>query len=224
MQTESNTVIVGEAGQGSLGPWLTVTGQEVADLRTHPFFTEALSEFLKIILHIKIRFEHPLLWLTKGEALSRLVNANLHDGWDDTRSCAVQVRHQKTSGRRLHCGLCPNCLLRRQSLMAAGLQDPDSNYDYSCIVEEDGFGASVQKRAAQGLMPLIELACIRQGSLGADVTGREVQDLAEHLHMSLADANQRLDNLIALHRTELQSFLHARPVRSILRQIGEAFL
>lgn len=224
MQTQSNTVIVGEAGQGSLGPWLTVTGQEVADLRTHPFFTEALSEFLRIILQVKVRFEHPLLWKTKGEVLSRLVSANLHGGWDDTRSCAVQVRHQQASGHRLHCGLCPNCLLRRQSLMAAGLQDPDSKYDHSCIVEEDSSGGTVQRQAAQGLMPLIEFASIRQGALGEDVVGREVRGLAEHLHMSLADTNQRLDNLITLHRTELQNFLGARPARSILRQIGEVLL
>lgn len=224
MQTESNAVIVGEAGQGSLGPWLTVTGQEVADLRTHPFFTDALSEFLQIILQVKFRFEHPLLWKTKGEVLSRLVGANLHDGWDDTRSCAVQVRHQQTSGRRLHCGLCPNCLLRRQSLTAAGLQDPDSSYDYSCIVEDDSCSGSVQRRAAQGLMPLIEFACIRQSPIGDDVIGREIRGLAEHLNMSLTDAYQRLDNLVALHRAELQSFLRERPARSILRQIGEAFL
>ncbi len=224
VQSESNIVIIGEAGQGSLGPWLTVTGNEVADLRTHPFFTNALSEFLKTILQIKVRFEHPLLWKTKGEVLSALVRANLHDGWDDTHSCAVQVRHQQTNGRRLHCGLCPNCLLRRQSLMAARLQDLDSNYDYSCFVEEGSSVGSVQRRAAQGLMPLVEFACVRRDAVGAHVIGREVRGLAEHLHMSLADANQRLDNLITLHRTELQSFLRARPARSILRQLGEVFL
>ena len=108
--------------------------------------------------------------------------------------------------------------------MAAGLQDVDSNYDYSCIIEEGSSGGSVQRRAAQGLMPLIEFACIKQNASGADVIGSEVQGLAEHLHISLADASQRLDNLIALHRTELKSFLHARPTHSILRQIGEAFL
>lgn len=224
MQTEGNKVIVSEAGQGSLGPWLTATGEEMADLRTHPFFTQTLSDFLKAILEIKIQFEHPFLWKTKGEVLSKLTAADLHQGWHETRSCAVQARHQQTSGRRLHCGLCPNCLLRRQSLMAAGLQDPDCNYDYSCIVANEVSDRSVQRRAAQGLMPLIEFARLKQSPLDVDVVGREIKSLAESLDMSLVEANQRLDQLVALHRIELQTFLHVRPDRSILRQIGKAFL
>jgi len=221
VQSQSNTVIVGEAGQGSLGPWLTLTGEEAPDLRTHPLFTRQLSDFLKAALDVEVKFEHPLIWNTKGESLRNLVSANLQAGWEETHSCAVQARHQKTKGGRVHCGLCPNCLLRRQSLLAAGLDDPDSNYDYGSAVTQD---SSTQKRAAQGLMPLIELACINDEKLPSRVADRQIRALGNNLKLEETETRRRVSRLIDVHKNELKQFVAARPVRSLLRRFGEVLL
>jgi len=222
VQSQSNTVIVGEAGQGSLGPWLTVTGEEVADLRTHPLFTRQLTSFLQSALAVEVKFEHPLLWNTKGESLQRLVSANLHSGWQETHSCAVQVRHQKSEGRRLHCGMCPNCLLRRQSLLTANLDDPDSNYDFGSA--SGRIDMSLRKRVAQGLMPLIELACARATPLLTRVIDRQIKIISDELNLDTIDVEKRVNRLLQTHRDELRTFVFQLPTRSLLRKFGEALL
>jgi 7-cyano-7-deazaguanine synthase in queuosine biosynthesis len=223
VQSGSNMVIVGEAGQGSLGPWLTVTGEETPDLRTHPFFTRRLGEFLATALRADvITFDHPLIWSTKGEGLHRLVEAGLHKGWEDTHSCAVQVRHQETRGKRLHCGLCPNCLLRRQSLLAANLDDPDSNYDYGSANAE--IGSLVQKKVAQGLMPLVDLAHVNESPLLSRVLERQIDVLADAIQLDRSETAKRLSRLIRCHEGELRHFISLCPSRSLLRRFGEALL
>jgi hypothetical protein len=199
-----------------------VTGEEVADLRTHPFFTQRLTAFLASALGVEIKFEHPLVWKTKGESLQLLVSAKLQEGWEETHSCAVQVRHQKTKGHRLQCGLCPNCLLRRQSLLAAGLSDPDSNYDYGSA--SGSVDSRVQKHVAQGLMPLIELACVRGTPLLSRVVDRQIETIAEKLNLDRSDVEKRVNGLIQTHREELRNFVSQRPTRSLLRRFGEALL
>jgi len=222
MQSQSDVVIVGEAGQGSLGPWLTLIGNEAPDLRTHPYFTNALRELFSVVLERNIKFEHPLLWDTKGEVLQKLVNANLHEGWASTHSCAVQQRHLHSEGLRLQCGLCPNCLLRRQSLLAAGLNDA-RGYDFSSVSDDES-DTSLQKQAAQGLMPLVEFACLKENPIASQVLARELTTFAERMGFDNNDVQQRVTRLINAHGRELRSFLNTRPKNSILRQIGEVFL
>jgi len=228
-QCQGDTVVVAESGQGSLGPWLTVTGSEVADIRTHPIFTSALTEVLKPILGCKVVFAHPQLWKTKGETLKQLVDCGLQEGWQQTLSCATQVRHQKNKGARLQCGVCPNCLLRRQSLLAAGLEDKDSNYDYRCTPEpsrtrDSSRATTLRKRISQGLLPLVELAILKQTPLLAKTANRQIEHLATELHLNSIDVSQRVDRLVEVHRRELRSFIDSRPTNSIIREFGEALL
>lgn len=224
-ESEGNTVIMSESGQGSLGPWLTVTGQEMPDLRSHPLFTLELSRFLKLVLDRDIKFEHPQLWETKGQTIRRLIDNRLHADWERTFSCAVQVRHQKNVGRRLHCGVCPNCFLRRQSLLNAGLEECDSKYDYQCMPrarDDEAEGADLKKRIAQGLLPLIDLAQVRATPLLARTTERRLTAFARRVGKDPGEVSRRTDTLLAMHREELTNFLARQPNGSLVRELGEA--
>jgi hypothetical protein len=226
-QSEGNTVIVAESGQGSLGPWLTVTGQETPDVRTHPLFTSALADFLKLVLDRQIRFEHPQLWETKGNTLKQLVKGKLESGWQKTFSCAVQVRHQRNSGRHLHCGLCPNCLLRRQSLWAAGLDDSEDEYDYRCTpsgnaTPDGSILKDLRKRIAQGLLPLIELARLRATPLLARTADRKIAAFARILQVDPQVTMRSTNALVEAHGQELSNFIKSRSPNSLVRQLAEA--
>ena len=238
-QSEGDIVVVPESGQGSLGPWLTVTGQEAPDIRTHPIFTSALADLLEPILGRRIRFEHPHFWETKGQTLTRLVANRLEDGWQDTFSCAVQVRHQQTPGPHLQCGLCPNCLLRGQSLWAAGLQEPDHKYDYGrgpSRSRAPGENEKMKRRIAQGLLPLVEFAQLRSTPLMARTTDRQIARFAREVQADLKGLfphnmrvdyktmTRRTDDVINTHRHELSDFLSSRPSGSQIRQLGGALL
>jgi hypothetical protein len=225
-QSEGNTVVMAESGQGSLGPWLTVIGQEAPDVRTHPLFTRILADFLKLILEREIKFEHPQLWETKGQTLKRLVESTLQAGWMKTFSCAVQVRHQRKAGRHLQCGVCPNCLLRRQSLLAAGLEEPEDEYDYRCTPAGDGDNENannaLRRRVAQGLLPLIEFAELLATPLLARTAERKIESFARDMEVDPIVTMNNTNALVQTHREELSNFIASRPPDSLVRQLGEA--
>jgi 7-cyano-7-deazaguanine synthase in queuosine biosynthesis len=235
-QSEGNIVVVPENGQGSIGPWLTVTGQEAPDLRTHPIFTSLLSEWLEAVLERPIRFEHPHIWETKGETIHRLVSNNIHAGWAETFSCAVQARQQRTKGRRVQCGLCPNCILRRQSLLAAGLHESDAKYDRNDIITRRQSDQGLRKRVAQGLLPLIEFAQVRATPVLSRTTdlqiarfSRVVADDANarfstNVRLGCDEMRKRTNSLVETHRSELAKFLSRQSESSLLRQVGEVLL
>jgi 7-cyano-7-deazaguanine synthase in queuosine biosynthesis len=225
-QSEGDTVVIAESGQGSLGPWLTVTGQESPDVRSHPIFTSALSQVLEPVLGRRISFEHPQLWKTKGETLSMLCEANLHKGWERTFSCAIQVRHQQNTERHLQCGVCPNCLLRRQSLFAAGLSPNQEEYDIKCELNASSLRnsahSSLYKRATQGILPLVELARVRSSPIFSKAFELQTRRLAHALNESVDVTFANATKLVDTHRAELEAFLRSLPNNSAIRELGEA--
>jgi hypothetical protein len=124
----SSTILCAEAGQGSFGPWLDPVGRETPDIRTHPLFSRLLEEFIKAVLDHQVRFDHPRLWSTKGETLKALVDLGIHEGWETTLSCAHRRNFTRLERKRVNCGACCACLLRRASLRAAGLDHDSSRY------------------------------------------------------------------------------------------------
>ena len=165
----TSRALVAESGQGSLGPALTPIGNEVPDVRMHPAFTAELSELLTLVLGQRVRFEHPRMWCTKGETLKELVNAGLSDDWQRTRSCPRDARDLK-SQRRIHCGVCASCLLRRQSLAVAGLDADGEDYQWPHLSARDLAAAAMngerptrqndERYAACGVLAMAELAAL----------------------------------------------------------------
>jgi 7-cyano-7-deazaguanine synthase in queuosine biosynthesis len=124
---EADRVIVPESGQGSLGPWLNPVGNEAPDVRMHPFFTASLSKFLTSVFGRQIGHEHPQLWKTKGKTLRESKNNGLEEHWWETTSCP-RGRKVCLNRRRVQCGVCASCLMRRQSLLAAALDQGKEVY------------------------------------------------------------------------------------------------
>jgi 7-cyano-7-deazaguanine synthase in queuosine biosynthesis len=232
-QSESDLVVVAESGQGSLGPWLAPVGCEAPDLRCHPLFTSALSVLLKPILARTIRFEHPQLWSTKGATLRKLKREGLAEGWDRTHSCSRQARHQKRGSRRLHCGICPNCVLRRQSALAAELADREDAYGEAATLEQfggDGFDRSLHKRlierAAIGFMPGAQLARFLDGPFTASIIADRSRELVQARAITHSGAwrEQETANwircLVQDHAREVAQFVESRSPTSFYRALS----
>src|ERR1017187_2513091 len=222
---EADRIIVPESGQGSLGPWLSPVGNEAPDLRMHPFFTASLSIFLTSIFGRRIEHEHPQLWKTKGETLRELKNSGLEEQWWKTKSCP-RGRKVCMDGKRVQCGVCASCLLRRQSLLAAALDQGKEVYLWGNL------SAPTLRQAAapdardtvpndehQAMCGLYELAALGN-LLNTDSGGRRVADasaeFAAHEGTPQEDVDGRLRRLLVAHRDEW----HA----SIASQKSESFL
>ncbi len=227
----ADRVIVSESGQGSLGPSLTPVGNESPDLRMHPAYTRQLSELLGLVFDRTIHFEHPRLWFTKGETLATLNKANLADDWVRTRSCSRDARHATLNRQRAQCGVCANCLLRRQSLMAAGLDTSQEQYIWSrlsgrSLAEASAEGArptrrNDQQHAVCGVLAMAELASLDRKGMSHSTLDWATADLADALDEPLNDVRLRLARLLAVHRAEWDDFVAAQGSDSFLARFAE---
>ncbi|MDB5823894.1 MAG: hypothetical protein JWR21_2598 [Herminiimonas sp.] len=119
-------VLIPENGQGSLGGSLVRLGAEAPHRSCHPGFTNRLAKFMSRLTSRPVAFAHPALMLTKGQVLLRLVAVRPESGdWLKQHfSCSYDARHANHASKRVHCGVCGNCLLRRMSVFACGIRDP----------------------------------------------------------------------------------------------------
>lgn len=125
MTTKATEVIIPENGQGSIGGSLALLGAEAPHRSCHPGFTSRLSQLFQHLSGHRVEFRHPGLFSTKADVLSALVEVE-GDGkrWmPEHWSCSHDQRHATANHRRIHCGLCGNCILRRSAAMAANIED-----------------------------------------------------------------------------------------------------
>ncbi len=223
-------VLVPESGQSSLGPALCPVGGEALDLRSHPRFTQTLAGFLGSLLEAPIVFEHPRLWHTKGETLQKLNSVGLADRWERTWSCPRSTRHVRLDKTKVHCGVCAACLLRRQSLLRAGLYNAEPyqwpNLSAPTLAEAAAENARPTtkddfRHAACGALCMNSLA--KLGDDGHDPILRQaVSDLPRVLG-SEGELLNNLRHLVCAHQAEWHAFVAAQGDRSYLHQlIGKA--
>lgn len=103
----TSQIIVPESGQGALGPALLPVGQAYEDYRSHPLFTHRMEQFMAALLGLRVSFQFPQLWQTKGETLWRFVK-ECEDGslWAETWSCLQQSRQVSVENKKRQCGIC----------------------------------------------------------------------------------------------------------------------
>lgn len=126
MMAGSSQVVVPENGQGSIGGSLVPLGSEAPHRSCHPGFTSRLSRLLEHLTGRQIQFSHPGLFSTKGDVLTRLsqISPNSAAWMVEHPSCSHDQRHATDGQKRLHCGVCGNCILRRSAANAAKIDDP----------------------------------------------------------------------------------------------------
>ncbi|SDG90651.1 7-cyano-7-deazaguanine synthase [Pelagibacterium luteolum] len=210
-------IVVPESGQGALGPAILPLHNIYADYRNHPAFFRRMEQFLHALLDWSVKFEQPRLWYTKGQTLRdfRLLPGKTNLDLTQTHSC-WQTRRIVNDGYRRQCGLCAACLLRRQSLHAAGIKEDSGTYVVRDLNEASIAAAlttAVADKADRDIM-------IAYGSAGA----RHLQHLADladqpdktlHTHASQIaiatgetcdETTRRLSVMLSVHAEEWRAF------------------
>lgn len=218
-------VIIPESGQGTLGPWLNPVGNEAPDVRMHPFFTAKLTKFLREVFNRNINYEHPQRWKTKGETLRELRNSGLDEGWRDTKSCP-RGRKVCMDGKRVQCGVCASCLPRRQSLLAAGLDEAKGKYFWENLSAQNMGAAAAagtrktrpndERQAKCGFHDLNALANLLEMGSGHKRVFDLAGDLAIHEGARQEDVASKLSQPIVAHRDEWRAFVGAQNSESFL--------
>jgi len=207
-------IVIPESGQSSLGPWLLPMGNEAPDIRTHPIFTARLATFLSAVLDTTVGFDHPQFWKTKGETLRELHELRLHDEWWLTRSCPRR-RHVSLDGNSVQCGVCAACLLRRQSLHAAGLDEGKDRYFWADLgaptlaqaapPSARTTGKNDTRHAWCGMLELANLAAYKCNDNYR--FSRATAELADALGIANATACHHLTRLLGAHAAEWKAYV-----------------
>jgi hypothetical protein len=216
--SDAHRVLVPENGQGSLGGSLVPLGMEAPHRSCHPGFTSRLGRFLFALTGRKVRFEHRALFLTKGQVLASLVKIrpNSSQWLAKHPSCSYDARHAHDGGRKVHCGVCGNCLLRRLSAHAAGIVDstPYRVADIHAPTIESTFGdrelprefsayRDVARNSARSMQRLAELAL----EPDAPRVWAEIEGIARYQERSIPEIKEDMFALLRQHRAEWTEFL-----------------
>lgn len=207
----AKAVVIGESGQGALGPSFARFGNEWPLRSAHPGFTTRLSKFLSQALGSLVQFQLPQLWRTKGDILSELKDRGLLNGWSQTRSCSVRPfqRHGRAA-----CGICGGCLLRQTALNAAGI-GRESNLAFEVsesdlVVRQKDDSASPMSQnekeiLARAALSMTLFAEVSEGKNSSEVISREARDIPDL-------------SSIRNHATEWRGLLESLPPQAWLRR------
>jgi 7-cyano-7-deazaguanine synthase in queuosine biosynthesis len=102
----------------------------------HPELMRLMTDLVSAAAGRRVTFSLPFIRHTKAEIVRAFADANLQAVVPLTASCVhypVRIR-----GSAKQCGLCFACIGRRQSLFAAGVEDPVSQYHRDLFSEEGG--------------------------------------------------------------------------------------
>jgi 7-cyano-7-deazaguanine synthase in queuosine biosynthesis len=215
---DAEAIVIPEAGQGSLGPSLVPVGQESPHRGSHPKFSQFMMTFFQAFWGKPVAIRHPQLWRTKGEVLGLLRTNGIEAGWESTSSCSRDQRFTSTARKkRIQCGLCSGCLLRRMSLFSAGLTESSSNYyweDLSASSLEKVVCSDARRQisdndrdiAVHAVLSMEELA--RQGDLPANDSRIEKAfvDAVGDLQKQDSEIENPLVRLLSAHKNEWRAY------------------
>ena len=98
-----------------------------ASRTTHPLSLRFLESLCSAVTGRDVSVDNPYLFKTKTDVVEVLASHKVQHLIGNTCSCAHLMFKSKT---KKHCGTCSQCIDRRFAIIAAGLQEHDSEADY----------------------------------------------------------------------------------------------
>jgi hypothetical protein len=210
---------IGESGIGCLGPSFVPFGIEQPVSSCHPIFIKKLATFFEHLWGVLPPFELPHLWSTKGEVLTDLRERNALDGWQRTRSCSRNVRRQHPQASANHCGLCPGCMFRRQSLRAADLVEDVGAYYADVFIDQDLPADAQPSDREVGTYAVVDLDELAGVAKKLPTLRGHVLETAKAVGRPPAEVETKLERLFGRHAEEWRGFISTLPARSWLRDV-----
>jgi hypothetical protein len=194
---EAQAIEMMEGGIGAIN-WPLMAGMvgSKATRSSHPTFLRRFSLLLQLITDRDLRVDLPHKHPTKAELVSSLREAGLADVAIRTASC---VHYPLRDSQAKQCGVCPACIFRRQALLIAGIDEPESSYKYDLFARTDHNAPDENLRAF--LMQVNKLSIL-------DYSDEVPRSLVRHLRATDVITDNRIPNeLIDLYRRYRQEWL-----------------
>jgi hypothetical protein len=220
MSAGCSEVVIPENGQGSIGGSLAPLGSEAPHRSCHPGFTSRLSKLLEHLSGHALEFRHPGLFSTKGDVLRSLADLKGRDTkWmSDHWSCSHDQRNSTTGSRRIHCGVCGNCILRRSAAIAADIDDetPYLYQDFTRSTMDASLMEGVPRPRGHKAFDDLAFNGVRSMQRLADLANdpesiavwTEAANIAEAMSVSVSQTHSELAAFLARHARQWEYFLN----------------
>jgi 7-cyano-7-deazaguanine synthase in queuosine biosynthesis len=216
--SDVHRIVVTESGQGALGPVLVRTGHSYPDYRVHPAFSRRMERLLHKLTGHEVRYEYPRLWHTKGETLAAAMALPVPpDFAKRTRSCWQSSQQASVNGARRQCGVCAACMLRRVSMLTAGITEPADAYvwekldvsvfDKGAAQAFQGHTPALREYGIAGVLHLDHLAALASSGTQPRVVRRVARLTADALGQSEDVVLDHLKDLLERHAKEWRRFV-----------------
>jgi len=220
----SGRVVIGENGQGCLGPSVVRRYNEHPHRGAHPHLGCYVEDLFRIVSGSTIKFEFPFLWRTKSDVVAELERAGHALGLAATNSCSRPPSRQGRPGAPPHCGICAGCLLRRVAFEDRVPEAEDAYtwrlLDASTIEDaapDFPTHRSDVELAREAVALLEQLATTRQLPSFSSVERIVLREVSDALGIANEVAQQHLMALLDRHSAEWNSFLERRAPSSWIR-------
>lgn len=216
------SIVIGENGQGALGPVLVPFGDEHPYVSNSPILAAAVRRLIAALWDHEFSFNFPFMFKTKSQVLSSVRNRVPDEQWSMSPSCS---RHQRIKGRP-PCGICGNCLLRRLSLQISGIPDRNvyswQNLYASTLKQAEPKDASKSDHdiAICSIISMRELARVSDGSSSSRQRVQRLAQLLAQTTPNLEKIEEKVEALVKQHATEWSQFLTSAGKLSWLYKIG----
>jgi len=221
----ADTVSIPENGQGIVGASLVPFGEEAPYRNLHPAFARKLSDFIYVLLNERINIHHPFLWKTKGAVLKEILGEDADFAWKDTSSCSRDARLSTYQKKKVHCGVCSNCLLRRMALHAAGVENDEvylwadlnsSTFEAACAVKEKRV-STFRGGAAAAVLLMETLARMSEYPETHRVYQKASLEISGDNFSQVDAVSRKVSGLVKSHASEWEGFLDSLHVDSWVR-------
>lgn len=220
-------IIVTESGQGALGPVLVRSGHAYPDYRVHPAFSRKMERLFVALTGHDIRYEYPRLWHTKGETLAAAKALPAPpDFVSRTRSCWQSSQHASVDGSRRQCGICAACILRRMSMLSAGIEEPSDRYVWENLAVADfdtgaadafqGHTPALREYGIAGVLHMDHLASLASPSAQTRAFHRVIRLTADALGEDEGAVLSQTQDLLNRHADEWRRFVTAQGDQSFV--------
>lgn len=124
----STNVDVLESGIGAINlPLMAGMVGSRATRSCHPEFHQRMARLITEVCGYDFTISLPFFQRTKGEVVKELAACGLAELSRRTVSC---VHYPLREPKHKQCGVCPACILRRQSMAVAGIQEQEGTYKF----------------------------------------------------------------------------------------------
>ena len=186
-----DTVNINENGIMTLNPSFQSRGTTKT---THPK-TIRLYQTILDNVGIKVKLNHPFLFMTKGEMVNSL-NTEYKKHIIDTRSCSRSMQDPRyDTSAKVSCGNCVPCLLRKISMSAYDLEEFDNEYlvPYAGDMNDDEYRSSLNYYTTF-------YQCIDSGQIFSELQMR-------HKDYYVSDYYERTDKMLKKFAAEFDIFI-----------------